>query len=73
MNNWFEVSKEGLRELQAGKPKHFIARELIQNCWDEQTKICQFNAFWNKGIARVTVLDDNPAGFKNLSDAFRAE
>jgi hypothetical protein len=70
MNNWFEVSKEGLRELQEGKPKHFIARELIQNCWDEQTRVCQFNAFWNKGIARVTVLDDNPAGFKNLSDAF---
>lgn len=68
--SWFEVSKEGLRELQEGKPKHFIARELIQNCWDEQTKVCLFNAEWNKGKAKIEVIDDNPAGFKNLSDAF---
>lgn len=31
--SWFEASKEGLRELQEGKPKHFIARELIQNAY----------------------------------------
>ena len=68
--SWFEVSKEGLRELQEGKPKHFIARELIQNAWDEQTKICSFNAEWDKGIAKIEVTDDNLAGFKNLSDAF---
>ena len=68
--SWFEVSKEGLKELQEGKPKHFIARELIQNCWDEQTKICSFNAEWNRGKAKIEVIDDNPAGFKDLSDAF---
>jgi len=68
--SWFEVSKEGLKELQEGKPKHFIARELIQNAWDEQTKICSFNAEWNKGIAGIEVIDDNPAGFQDLSDAF---
>jgi len=68
--SWFEVSKEGLKELQEGKPKHFIARELIQNAWDERTKICSFNAVWNKGIAGIEVIDDNPAGFQDLSDAF---
>lgn len=68
--SWFEVSKEGLRELQEGKPKHFIARELIQNAWDEQTKICQFNATWNKGQVKIEVIDDNPTGFRDLADAF---
>jgi len=68
--SWFEVSKEGLRELQEGKPKHFIARELIQNAWDEQTKVCQFNANWNRGQAKIEVIDDNPTGFKDLTDAF---
>jgi len=70
MNSWFEVSKEGLRELQEGKPRHFIARELIQNCWDEQTKVCLFNAEWNKGKAKIEVVDDNPTGFRDLADAF---
>lgn len=68
--SWFEVSKEGLRELQAGKPKHFIARELIQNAWDEQIKVCSFNAQWDRGQAMIEVTDDNPTGFRDLSDAF---
>ncbi len=28
--NWFEVDKEGLKQLQAGKPKHYLVRELIK-------------------------------------------
>lgn len=70
MKRWFEVSREGLKELQMGKPKHFIARELIQNAWDEQTKVCSFGASWDKGKAIITVEDDNPTGFKDISDAF---
>lgn len=69
-SSWFEVSKEGLRELQAGKPKHFIARELIQNAWDEQIKTCLFNAKRDKGMVVIEIEDDNPAGFQDLSDAF---
>lgn len=67
---WFDVSREGLKELQSGKPKHFIARELIQNAWDEQIKSCLFNAKWERGIAVIEVEDDNPTGFRELSDAF---
>lgn len=67
---WFEVSREGLKELQAGKPKHFIARELIQNAWDEQIKTCLFNANWENGLAIIEVEDDNPTGFRDISDAF---
>ncbi len=68
--NWFEVSKEGLKQLQLGKPKHYVARELIQNAWDENIKVCKFNSEWKDGIAYLSVEDDSPEGFKNLRDAF---
>jgi hypothetical protein len=70
MKNWFDVSTEGLKQLQLGKPKHYVARELIQNAWDENTKICKFSSEWKKDVAFITVEDDSPEGFKNLSDAF---
>ncbi len=68
--NWFEVSKEGLRELQEGKPKHWILRELVQNAWDEETKKCEVITTWSRAVAEITVIDDNPEGFKNITDAF---
>ena len=68
--NWFEVSKEGLKELQLGKPKHFVARELIQNAWDEETKNCVFDTWWSRGLCIICVSDDSPEGFKDLRDAF---
>jgi len=43
--NWFEVSREGLRQLQAGKSKDFVVRELIQNAWDEDISICHLSTF----------------------------
>lgn len=68
--NWFEVSKEGLKELQLGKPKHYVLRELVQNAWDENIKECKVETEWNNEEAKISVEDDNPEGFKNLSDAF---
>ncbi len=68
--SWFAVSRKGLRELQEGKPKHFILRELVQNAWDEETKKCAVEGKWNKGHAFITVEDDNPEGFKDLSHSF---
>jgi len=69
-NNWFEVSIKGLRELQAGKPKHHIVRELIQNAFDEDIKKCELLIEFKNGIAEIIVKDDNPEGFKDLSHAF---
>ena len=68
--NWFNVSKEGLKQLQLGKPKHYVARELIANAFDEDIKVCKFDSEWNKGIAYISVEDDSPEGFRNLKDAF---
>ncbi|MEK7783019.1 MAG: hypothetical protein AAB279_03720, partial [Candidatus Binatota bacterium] len=56
--------------MQEGKPKHFIARELVQNAWDESTKKCEFKAEWKNGVANISVTDDSPEGFRDLSDAF---
>ena len=67
---WFEVSKEGLKELQEGKPKGFILRELVQNAWDENTKKCEVTASFKDGLAEIIVTDDNPEGFKDLTHAF---
>ena len=69
--NWFEVSREGLRELQAGKPKDFVVRELIQNAWDEDISICCLNTtHQNGGVAEIRIEDDSPEGFRDLSHAF---
>ena len=36
--SWFEVSKDGLKKLQLGKPKHYAIRELLQNAMDEDAQ-----------------------------------
>lgn len=69
-NNWFEVSREGLRALWAGKPSSFIARELVQNAWDEADNECRFSATWLDGVATIEMWDDSPTGFRDLSHAF---
>lgn len=68
--NWFEVSKEGLKELQAGKPKHYIIRELVQNAWDEDITYCEVKLDYKDRQAEIKVSDDSPEGFRDLTDAF---
>jgi hypothetical protein len=68
--NWFEVSRQGLKELQAGKPKHYVARELIQNAWDENITVCKMASSYSNGIAHLIVVDDSPEGFRNIADAY---
>lgn len=69
-DNWFEVSKSGLRVLQEGKPKWYIMRELIQNAFDENITQCRVVTEYNYGIAILSVEDDSPNGFNDLSDAY---
>lgn len=70
-NNWFEVDKKGLQQLQEGKSKTFVIRELIQNALDENTSMCILKLAW-AGRGRVTISceDDSPEGFKDLTDAY---
>lgn len=70
--NWFEVDRQGLKTLQAGKPKHYVLRELVQNAWDEDITVCRVSTDYlgNRSLCVITVEDDNPEGFRNLRDAF---
>lgn len=68
--NWFDVDKNGLAELQAGKPKVHIIRELIANAWDEQITECRVQLTYSNGRALISVEDDCPEGFADLADAF---
>ncbi len=69
-NNIFEVDIKGLRELQQGKPKWFIPRELLQNALDENVKKVIINLIYKQGKAHITVTDDSPIGFRDLADAY---
>jgi len=69
--NWFEVSKEGLRQLQEGKSKDSILKELVQNAWDEDgVTFCNVNLHFLQGQLTAVVRDDAPEGFKELAHAF---
>ena len=72
MNNWFEVDKEGLKALQAGKPKTFIISELVQNMLDQNVKICSINVSYTAllKIVKVVAEDDDPEGFNDLRHAY---
>jgi len=72
MNNWFDVDKEGLKALQAGKPKTFIINELVQNAWDENITKCGVFIHHNKSKNEINieVRDDNPEGFKDITHAY---
>ncbi len=70
MSNWFEVSASGLKKLQAGKPKYYIVRELIQNALDETITKCEVTAKHDPKFTTVKVEDDSPIGFRDISDAY---
>ena len=67
---WFNVDKEGLKALQAGKPKTFIVNELVQNAWDEEITTCKLNIEYQNKELIISVEDDNPEGFKDISHAY---
>jgi hypothetical protein len=69
-NKIFEVDIKGLRQLQEGKPKWFIIRELLQNAMDEDIKVCTINFYHERGKAHISVEDDSPIGFRDLADAY---
>ena len=73
-NEWFKVDRDGLRELHGEFPPERLVLELIQNAWDEDSKLCEVtitSTGWHGRTATiVTVTDDSPEGFRNLADAY---
>lgn len=72
IKSWFEVDKNGLAQLMAGKPKSFILRELIQNAWDENIRKCIVDIKYKNddNVIEISVEDDSPEGFKDITHAY---
>lgn len=69
---WFDIDKQGLARLLERKGKSFAVFELVQNAWDENTTVVDVTLTRPANSAYVTlsVEDDNPEGFSDLSHAF---
>ena len=75
---WFSVDKQGLADLVASKGKVFILHELLQNAWDcpatglSEVRKVEVAMVPMRGVplVDVTVTDDDPDGFKDLSHAY---
>src|SRR5947209_6198096 len=70
---WFDVSKEGLGKQAEEQSKGRLVGELIQNALDEAgvTRIDVTLALVpGRPLADLTVEDDSPEGFRDLSHAY---
>jgi hypothetical protein len=65
----FEVSTEGMAELQSGREPWQLAKELVANAFDESISICNVNVAYAKGVTTLVVYDDGK-GFQNIPDAW---
>jgi hypothetical protein len=70
LKNRFEVSTEGMRELQSGREPWQLAKELVSNSWDEAATVCTVVIESLTGrTAYLSVYDDGP-GFQDIEDAW---
>ena len=75
MNNRFEISTEGMRQLHEGRPLWHMVKELVSNAWDEDITTCDAvvevkqNAGSGERTVHITVTDDGK-GFTDIADAY---
>lgn len=70
-HSWFVADKEGLAQLQRGKPLHYIAREPVANAFDQKASFCRVEIRHDGARSiEITVEDDDPEGFKDLADSY---
>lgn len=76
---WFSVDKQGLRQVLARKGESngivgiaWLVFELVQNVWDTDATECvvTLTPIANKPYCEITVKDDHPTGFTDLSHAW---
>ena len=68
--NRFEVSTEGLRDLQSGREPWRLAKELISNAWDESTTLCDVRLESISPKKAVLTVYDDGGGFASIEDAW---
>ena len=65
------VDVQGLAKLVERRGKDFAVLELVQNAWDEEVETVEVTLeYLGHNKARLTVTDDSPEGFRDLSHAF---
>jgi len=69
---WFNVDKDGLSKLVAGRGRFFVIYELLQNAWDTEAKRVEIHLEKIPGTpkAKLTIIDDDPDGFKDFTHAW---
>lgn len=71
--DWLAADKKGLAQLVAKRGKTFVIGELIQNAWDADG-VKEVNvwveAVAGKPMARVSIEDDAPEGWRDITDAY---
>lgn len=71
---WFEVDREGLAEIVKRRGGlAWLIQELISNAWDEKgvtTVDVRIEPIENSPTVELSVVDDSPDGFKDLSHAW---
>lgn len=70
MKTRFEVSTEGMRELQAGREPWQLAKELVSNAWDEKTTVCEVKLYSISSMTAYLSVYDDGEGFKDIKDAW---
>lgn len=66
----FEVSTEGMRELQSGREPWKLAKELIANSWDESTNLCSVSIKSISSRKALLSVPDDGQGFARIEDAW---
>ena len=66
----FEVSTEGMRELQSGREPWQLAKELVSNSWDEDIKRCTVELKSTDVRRAKLVVEDDGKGFADIKDAW---
>ena len=71
---WFTVDKNGLGQALAGRGIEFAIGELLQNAWDAdgvRTVRVTLEPISHSPSARLSVEDDSPGGFADLTHTYR--
>ena len=64
-NNWFEIDKKGLQQVQSEKDKFFIIKELVSNSFDEKITVCELDIG-----SLIQCWDNSKDGFRDLKDSY---
>ena len=72
MTSWYEADKRGLEKIARRRGLTYVLFELLQNAWDTVAKEVKvtFEPVEGRPLCDVTVADDDPDGFLDLSHAW---